>query len=86
VKVGYFSSINQLFLLNSELKTRQAPPAVVQIGFPADLSMLAITLTAPPHCSQVSISIPKTRLSLCAQVIDWCFVPVFFPALSTMLV
>jgi hypothetical protein len=35
--------------------------------------MLAITLTAPPHCSQVSISIPKTRLSLCAQVIDWCF-------------
>jgi hypothetical protein len=28
---------------------------------------------APPHCSQVSISIPKTRLSLCAQVIDWCF-------------
>jgi len=45
----------------------------VQIGFPADLSMLAIILTAPPHCSQVSISIPKTRLSLCAQVIDWCF-------------
>jgi len=57
----------------------------VQIGFPADLSMLAITLTAPPHCSQVSI--PKTRLSLCAQVIDWCIcVPVFFPALSAMLV
>ena len=26
----------------------------------------------PPHCSQVSISIPKTGLSLCAQVIDWC--------------
>jgi hypothetical protein len=25
----------------------------------------------PPHCSQGSI--PKTRLSLCAQVIDWCF-------------
>jgi hypothetical protein len=23
--------------------------------------------------SHVSISIPKTRLSLCAQVIDWCF-------------
>jgi hypothetical protein len=45
----------------------------VQIGFPADLSMLAITLTAPPHCSQVSISIPKTRLNLCTQVIDWCF-------------
>jgi hypothetical protein len=35
--------------------------------------MLAITLTAPPHCSQVSISSPKTRLSLCAQVIDWCY-------------
>jgi hypothetical protein len=45
----------------------------VQIVFPDDLSILAITLTAPPHCSQVSISIPKTRLSLCAQVIDWCF-------------
>jgi hypothetical protein len=28
---------------------------------------------APPHCSQVSMSILKTRLSLCAQVIDWCF-------------
>jgi hypothetical protein len=35
--------------------------------------MLAITLTAPPHCPQVSISMPKTRLSLCAQVIAWCF-------------
>jgi hypothetical protein len=28
---------------------------------------------APPHCSQVSMSMLKTRLSLCAQVIDWCF-------------
>jgi hypothetical protein len=45
----------------------------VQIGFPADLSMLAITLTAPPHCSHVSMLMLKTRLSLCAQVIDWCF-------------
>ena len=45
----------------------------VQIGFPADLSMFAISLTAPPHCSQVSMSMLKTRLSLCAQVIDWCF-------------
>jgi hypothetical protein len=36
-------------------------------------SMLAITLTAPPHCSHVSMSMLKTRLSLCAQVIDWCF-------------
>jgi hypothetical protein len=35
--------------------------------------MLAITLTAPPHCSHVCISVPKTRLRLCAQVIDWCF-------------
>ncbi|MFT4732914.1 MAG: hypothetical protein ACI89W_001943 [Gammaproteobacteria bacterium] len=33
----------------------------------------AITLTAPPHCSQVPISIPKNRLSHYAQVIDWCF-------------
>ena len=45
----------------------------VQIGFTADLSMLAITLTAPARCSQVSMSMLKTRLSLCAQVIDWCF-------------
>ena len=45
----------------------------VQIVFPDDFSMLAITLSAPPHCSQVSIFIPKNRLSLCAQVIDWCF-------------
>jgi hypothetical protein len=58
----------------------------VQIGFPADLSMLAITLTAPPHCSHVCISIPKNRLSLCAQVIDWCFCARVFPALSAMLV
>jgi len=68
VKVGYFSFVNQPLSHNS----KQAPPAVVQISFPADLFMLAITLTAPPHCSQVSISITKTRLSLCAQVIDWC--------------
>ena len=58
----------------------------VQIGFPADLSMLTITLTATPHCSQVSMSMLKTRLSLCAQVIDWCFCARFFPALSAMFV
>ena len=50
----------------------------MQIVFPDDLSMLAITLTAPLHCSQVFISIPKTRLSLYAQVIDWCFCARFF--------
>jgi hypothetical protein len=33
---------------------------------------------APPHCSHVSITIPKTRLSLCAQVIDWCFCALVF--------
>jgi len=68
VKVGYFCLLINCFHIIQNLE--QALPAVVQIGFPADLSMLAITLTAPPHCSQVSISIPKTRLSLCAQVID----------------
>jgi hypothetical protein len=47
--------------------------------------MLAITLTAPTHCSEVSIYIPKTRLSLCAQVIDWCFCARVFPALAAML-
>jgi hypothetical protein len=45
----------------------------VQIIYPDDFLMLAMTLTAPPHCLQFSISIPKIRLSLCAQVIDWCF-------------
>jgi hypothetical protein len=50
----------------------------VQIVFPDDLSMLAITLTAPPHCSHVSMSMLKTRLSLCAQVIDWCFCALVF--------
>jgi hypothetical protein len=63
----------------------------VQIGFPADLSMLTITLTASPHCSQVSMSMLKTRLSLCAFVPNGlpstgAFVPVFFPALSARLV
>jgi hypothetical protein len=38
----------------------------LQVVFPDDLSMLAITLTAPPHCSPVSMSMLKTRLSLCA--------------------
>jgi hypothetical protein len=47
----------------------------VQNVFPADLSMLAITLTAPPHCSHVSISIPKTRLSLCSYTP--CSVPYY---------
>ena len=32
--------------------------------------MIAITLTAPPQCSQVSISILNTRFNRCAQVID----------------
>jgi hypothetical protein len=45
----------------------------VQIIYPDDFLMLAMTLTAPPHCLQFSIFIPKIRLSLCAQVIDWCF-------------
>jgi hypothetical protein len=34
--------------------------------------MLAITLTLPPHCSQLSISIPNTRLSRCAQRMARC--------------
>lgn len=46
--------------------------SAVQIVFPDDLSMLAIILTAPPHCSQVSISIPKTHLSFCARVPPPC--------------
>ncbi|MFQ3194821.1 MAG: hypothetical protein ACI9N3_001650 [Colwellia sp.] len=45
----------------------------VQFVFPDDLSMLAITLTTSTHCLQVSMSMLKTRLSLCAQIIDWCF-------------
>jgi hypothetical protein len=36
-------------------------------------SMLAMIFTAPPHCSQDSISMPKTRLRRCAQVIAACF-------------
>ncbi len=49
-------------------------------------SMQAMTLTAPPQCPQVSMSILKTRFSRCAQVIAaWrsagvlisAFVPVF---------
>jgi len=34
--------------------------------------MLAITRTFPPHISQVSISIPKTRFSRWAQLIVRC--------------
>jgi hypothetical protein len=45
----------------------------------------------PPHCSQVSMEMLKTRLSLCAFVPNGlpstgAFVPVFFPALSARLV
>ena len=36
----------------------------------AGSSMLAITLTAPPQWSQVSISILNTRFKRCAQVIE----------------
>ena len=32
--------------------------------------MLAITLTAPPQCSQVSISMLNTRFNRCAHVIE----------------
>ena len=39
---------------------------IVQIGFPASLSMFAITLTAPPHYSQISILLLKPV---------WIFVP-----------
>jgi hypothetical protein len=53
----------------------------VQIGFPANLSMQYRYNLALPHCSQVSIFIPKTRLSLCAQVIDWCFCALVFSCL-----
>jgi hypothetical protein len=52
--------------LDTSLSLTLRAAFAVQIGFPADLSMLAITLTAPPHCSQVSMSMLKTRLSLCA--------------------
>jgi hypothetical protein len=60
-----------MFIRHIPVSNPNGAAFAVQIGFPADLSMLVITLTAPPHCSHVSISIPKTRLSLCAQVIDW---------------
>jgi hypothetical protein len=68
-----------MFIRNIPVSKPYGAAFAVQIVFPEDLSMLAITLTAPPHCSQVSISIPKTRLSLCAQVIDWCFCAPVFP-------
>ena len=35
-------------------------------------SILAIILTLPLHCSQVSISLPNTRASCCAQLIARC--------------
>ena len=34
--------------------------------------MLAITRTMPPHCSQVSISMPNTRFSRCAPLMARC--------------
>ena len=34
--------------------------------------MLAITLTLPPHCSQLSISMPNMRFSRCAQLMARC--------------
>jgi hypothetical protein len=136
VKVGYFSSINQLILLNSEFKTSASRCCANQKiaydderllfkqtylrrcsnlwrGRYDDFIMICVQVAeyllehqwmfirhirvpnhsgsircvnrlscqfvvarynlAPPHCSQVSMSISKTRLSLSAQVIDWCF-------------
>jgi hypothetical protein len=43
-----------MFIRHIPVSTPCGAAFAVQIVFPADLSMLAITLTAPPHCSQVS--------------------------------
>ena len=79
--MGFCDYVVQIIIVNIWLRSvvnAEVFDRAVQIVFPDDLSMLAITLTAPPHCSQVSISIPKTRLSLRAQVIDRCFcAPIF---------
>ena len=34
--------------------------------------ILAMTLTLPPRCAQVPISMPNTRFSRCARRIAWC--------------
>ena len=45
--------------------------------------MLAITLTAPPQCSQVSISMLNTRFNRCAHVIETWGAALAVGALST---
>ncbi len=49
--------------------SRQLLPALLYLLHPCS-RMQAITLTAPPHSLQVSMSMLNTRFSLCAQVID----------------
>jgi hypothetical protein len=50
-----------MFISHIPVSTPCGAAFAVQIVFPVDLSMLAITLTAPPHCSQVSMLMLKTR-------------------------
>jgi hypothetical protein len=56
----------------------------MQVGFPADLSIPTVILTAPLHCSLVSMSMLKTRLNLCDRVIDWCFCARIFTLLAML--
>jgi hypothetical protein len=46
-------------------------------------SMLAMIFTAPPQCWQDSISMPKTRLSRRAQLIDTSVVGETYDVLAT---
>jgi hypothetical protein len=54
-------------------RCRATPDAPRMRPMTCGSSMLAMILTAPPHCSQRSISMPKTRLRRCAHVIAACF-------------
>jgi hypothetical protein len=57
----------------------------MQIGFPVDLTLQSrYNFNRTTALFTGFYFYPKTRLSLCAQVIDWCFCARVFPALSAM--
>jgi hypothetical protein len=83
-RLSIFWSSNGCSLDSSMCLTLRSAFAV-QIGFLANLSMLAIT--SHHRIAQRFLCLSQSaRLSLCAQVIDWCFCVRVFPDLAAMLV
>lgn len=69
-------------LLDTSLCLSFRTAFALEISFLADSSMFAVTLTAPMHCSQVSIFIPK----ILPMSSTGTFELLFFPNLTAMFV